>query len=163
MVHDMSITERYAVVYDQPVVVDLDLALAGRFPFRWTPDYGNQVGLLPRTADSADSIIWIEIPLGVTFHPLNAYDAADGTVVIDICNYDKIFDLDILGPFGDGGQARLERWELNPARRTMNVTVIDERANEFPRHNGAKSGRPYRSRARLIVGSAAAADGPWRH
>ncbi len=48
MLHDMSLTQRYAVVYDQPCTVDLDLAFAGRFPFRWNPDYGNRVGLLPR-------------------------------------------------------------------------------------------------------------------
>ncbi|MFT7598441.1 MAG: carotenoid cleavage dioxygenase-like enzyme [Acidimicrobiales bacterium] len=144
MIHDISITQSYAVVYDQPVVVDLDLAFAGRFPFRWTPDYGNRVGLLPRTANSAEAIIWIDIPLGASFHPLNAYDTPDGNVIIDICNYDKMFDLDILGPFGDGGQARLERWELHPKTRSINVTVIDETANEFPRHRGSVGNQEHR-------------------
>ncbi len=143
MLHDMSLTERYAVVYDQPVTVDLDLAFAGRFPFRWNGDYGNRVGLLPREGEAAD-ITWIDVPLSYSFHPLNAFDRPDGTVVIDLCVYDKMFDLDILGPFGDGGQARLERWELNPATRTAAVTVIDDAANEFPRHRGSLTARPYR-------------------
>ena len=30
MIHDMSLTQRYAVVFDQPVIVDFDLAFAGR-------------------------------------------------------------------------------------------------------------------------------------
>ena len=47
MLHDMSLTERYAIVYDQPCTVDLDLAFASRFPFRWNPDYGNRVGPAP--------------------------------------------------------------------------------------------------------------------
>lgn len=143
MLHDMSLTDRYAVVYDQPCTVDLDLAFAGRFPFRWNPDYGNRVGLLPRDGDAAD-IIWIEVPNGYAFHPMNAYDAHDGTVVIDLCNYDVMFDRDLLGPFGDGGQARLERWVLDPATRTAAITVIDETANEFPRHRGSLSTQPYR-------------------
>ena len=116
MIHDMSLTQRYAVVYDLPVTVDLDLAFAGRFPFRWNPDYGCRVGLLPREGEAAD-IVWIDVPLSYSFHPMNAYDAADGGVVIDLCVYDRMFDSDILGPFGDGF-ARLERWTLNPATRT---------------------------------------------
>jgi carotenoid cleavage dioxygenase len=152
MVHDMSLTQRYAVVYDQPCTVDFDLAFSGRFPFRWNPDYGNRVGLLPRTVIGADGttregeahdILWIDVPLGYSFHPMNAYDTSDGKVVIDLCNYDRMFDNDILGPFGDN-LARLERWELDPAARTVSVTVIDETGQEFPRHRGSLSTRPYR-------------------
>ena len=143
MLHDMSLTSRYAVVYDQPCTVDLDLALAGRFPFRWDPDHGNRVGLMPRDGEAGD-IIWIDVPLGYAFHPMNAHDAPDGTVVIDICNYPRMFDRDLLGPFGDGGLARLERWVLDPVRRTASISVVDERANEFPRHRGSVTAKPYR-------------------
>jgi carotenoid cleavage dioxygenase len=142
IVHDMSLTGRYAVVYDQPVTVDLDLAFAGRFPFRWNADYGNRVGLLPREGSAAD-ITWVDVPLCYSYHPLNAYDAPDGSVVIDLCVYDKMFDNDILGPFGDG-LARLERWVINPMTRTMSATVIDASPNEFPRHRGAMTAKPYR-------------------
>ncbi len=78
-----------------------------------------------------------------SFHPLNAYDTPDGRVVVDLCNYERMFDTDILGPFGDS-IARLERWKLDPARRTASITVIDERPNEFPRHRGSLSTKPYR-------------------
>lgn len=142
MLHDMSLTQRYAVVYDQPVTVDLDLAFAGRFPFRWNPDYGSRVGLLPREGEAKD-IIWIDVPLSYSFHPMNAYDTDDGGVVIDLCVYDKIFAADLLGPFGDGF-ARLERWTLNPATHTSSTTVIDSTPSEFPRHRGALTAKPYR-------------------
>lgn len=143
MLHDMSLTGRYAIVYDQPCTVDLDLAFAGRFPFRWNPDHGNRVGLLPRDGDAAD-IVWVDVPIGYAFHPMNAYDTPDGKVVIDLCNYPVMFERDLLGPFGDGHTARLERWELDPATRTSSVTVIDETANEFPRHRGSLTSKPYR-------------------
>ena len=144
MLHDMSLTRRYAVVYDQPVTVDFDLAFSGStFPLRWNPDYGNRVGLLPREGE-ADDIVWIDVPLGYCFHPLNAYDTDDGGVVIDLCNYERMFDEDRLGPFGDHGMARLERWQLDPSSRTIDVTVIDESANEFPRHRNSVSTKPYR-------------------
>ena len=148
MLHDMSLTDRYAIVYDQPCTVDFDLAFAGRFPFVWNPDYGNRVGLLPRQVDGregeAGDIIWIDVPIGYAFHPMNAYDTADGRVVIDLCTYDVMFDRDILGPFGDPGLARLERWELDPARRTASTTVVDSSPNEFPRHRGSLTAQPYR-------------------
>jgi carotenoid cleavage dioxygenase len=142
MLHDMSLTQRYAVVYDMPVTVDFDLAFAGRFPFRWNPGYGSRLGLLPRDGEASD-IVWVEAPICYSYHPMNAYDLPDGKVVIDLCVYDRMFDTDILGPFGDGF-ARLERWVLDPITRTTSTTVIDDSASEFPRHRGSLTGKPYR-------------------
>ena len=143
MVHDMSITDRYVVVYDQPVLVDLELALkGGRFPFRWYDDYGNRVGLMPRDGNAGD-IVWIDVPVGYVFHPMNAYDAPDGNVVLDVCFYDRMMRDDLNGPFGDS-LPRLMRWEINPTHRSVSVTEIDENVNEFPRHRGSLSGKPYR-------------------
>jgi len=142
MVHDMSLTDRYVVVYDQPVLVDLDLAFAARFPFRWNDDYGNRVGLMPREGTAAD-IVWIDVPVGYVFHPLNAYDTPDGKVVLDVCFYDVMMRDDLLGPFGDS-LARLVRWEIDPVSKRVHATTIDESANEFPRHRGALTGKPYR-------------------
>jgi carotenoid cleavage dioxygenase-like enzyme len=142
MLHDMSLTERYVVVYDQPVTVDIELAFASRFPFRWNPDYGCRLGLMPREGD-ADDIVWIDVPLSYTFHPLNAFDDAQGNVVIDQCVYDRMFAGDLNGPFGDN-LARLERWVIDPVARTCAVTVIDDRPSEFPRVRGSVAGQSHR-------------------
>lgn len=146
MVHDMSLTEKYAVVFDQPVTVNFDAIAAGHtFPFRWNPDSGNRVGLLPRIG-TADDVVWVDVPLAAAFHPMNAYDTADGRVVIDICAYTSLFsqDVDVLGPWRENNFARLERWEIDPKTRTSSVTLIDESSNEFPRHRGSLSTKPYR-------------------
>ncbi|MEZ5257774.1 MAG: carotenoid oxygenase family protein [Ilumatobacteraceae bacterium] len=134
--------------HDQPVTVNLDLAFAGSpFPFRWDQEYGNRLGLLPREGSAAD-IIWIDIPMGYVFHPMNAYDTVGGDglprVVIDVCNYDRIFDVDVNGPFGDATPGRLERWVLDPQRRSISVTLIDDSPNEFPRHAHSVGNQPYR-------------------
>ena len=143
MLHDMSLTEKYAVVYDLPVTVDLDMAFAGsQFPLRWNPDYGARVGLLPREGEAVD-IVWIDVPLCYAYHPMNAYDRADGSVVVDICRYEKMFDHDRNGPFGDS-LPRLERWELYPVTRRSTVTVIDETPQEFPRHAHRVGSQEYR-------------------
>ncbi len=142
MLHDMSLTSRFAIVYDQPCTVDLNVAFAGQFPFRWNPEYGNRVGLLPREGEASD-IIWIDVPNGYSFHPMNAYDTADGKVIVDLCNYATMFDADVRGPFGDN-LARLERWELDPVTRGASITVLDDTSNEFPRHRGSLGTKPYR-------------------
>ncbi len=152
MLHDMSLTEKYAVVYDLPVTVDLDLAFAGSmFPLRWNPDYGARVGLLAREGSASD-IIWIDVPICYAYHPMNAYDRPDGSVVIDICTYDRMFDQDRNGPFGDS-LPRLERWELYPSARRSSVTVIDETPQEFPRHAHAVGAQEYRYGYAAVVGT----------
>lgn len=142
MMHDMALTQKYVVILDQPVTVDLELAATHPFPFRWNPDYGNRVGLLPRDGAAGD-ILWLDAPLGYCFHPMNAYDREDGAVCIDLCIYDRMFDRHLNGPFGDS-LPRLERWLLNPATRTLSTNRVDDRPNEFPRHNPALATRPYR-------------------
>ncbi|MCU1393413.1 MAG: 8-apo-carotenoid 13,14-cleaving dioxygenase [Ilumatobacteraceae bacterium] len=142
MLHDMSLTERYAVVYDFPCRLDLDLAFAGRFPFSWQRGTGSRVGLLPREGEAAD-IVWVDVPECYAFHPMNAYDAADGSVVIDLCVYDSMFDVHRNGPFQEN-LARLERWVINPVARTASTTVIDATPQEFPRHRGRLTAKPYR-------------------
>jgi 8'-apo-carotenoid 13,14-cleaving dioxygenase len=74
---------------------------------------------------------------------MNGYDCDNGDVMLDLCIYDKMFDQDHLGPFGDS-MARLERWTVSLANRSVSISVIDTRANEFPRHRGAMAGKPYR-------------------
>jgi carotenoid cleavage dioxygenase len=143
MVHDMSLTERYALVYDLPVTVDFGMVAAGRsFPFSWNPDHGARVGLLPRDGGAA-AIRWCEVPLGYVFHPVNAYDDTDGAVVVDVCRYERMFATDRQGPFGDG-TATLDRWRLDPVTGRVVTERIDERAHEFPRHDPRLAGRRYR-------------------
>ena len=143
MVHDMSLTRNYAVVYDLPVTVDVDLVAGGRFPFRWNPDYTPRVGLLPRTSSDAADIIWCELDPCYAYHPMNAYDAEDGTVVIDICRYDAMFARDLLGPAGDCLPS-LYRWTVDPVRRTVRQTRLDDRTLEFPRVAPAVSASRHR-------------------
>jgi carotenoid cleavage dioxygenase-like enzyme len=143
MLHDMSLTSTYAVVYDLPVTVDIELALQGRFPFRWNPEREARVGLLPRDVGTAADIVWAPVEPCYVFHPLNAYDTADGRVVLDVCRYEKIFDLDRRGPFGDT-LATLDRWTVDPATGTTTEERISERYQEFPRHADGVGGRPYR-------------------
>lgn len=144
MIHDMALTQNYVVVMDLPVAVDLDLAFGGsQFPVRWFDDYNPVVGLLPRSAESEVEIIWCSIDPCFAFHPMNAYDTEDGKVVIDICEYEKIFDADRNGPFRDSLPI-LARWTCDPVTRSVKREVIDDRSHEFPRVAGSALNQPYR-------------------
>jgi 8'-apo-carotenoid 13,14-cleaving dioxygenase len=155
MVHDLSLTGRYAVVYDLPVTVDLGLVGVSAFPFRWNADRAARVGLLPRDGEAAD-IVWADVEPCYVFHPLNAYDTDDGRVVIDLCRYERMFDKDLLGPFGDS-LATLDRWTIDPERRTVHEERIDDRAHEFPRHDPRVGGKAHRYGYTATVDPGAAA------
>ena len=143
MVHDMSLTRNYVVVYDLPVTINFELATSGmNFPFAWNNDYAPRVGLLPRTGEAKD-IIWIDVGACYVFHPMNAYEDAQGRVVIDVCRYQRMFEHDHNGPFGDS-LATLDRWTIDPKRRRIDEQRIDDRAQEFPRCNPSRSTKPYR-------------------
>jgi carotenoid cleavage dioxygenase len=143
MIHDMSITERYIVIYDLPVTVKLSMLVTrSGFPFAWDDDHGARVGLLPRDG-TAEDVIWIDVSPGYVYHPMNAYDDAEGNVVIDVCRYARMFDKDIYGPFGDNVPT-LDRWTLNPSTRRASETRIDDRGQEFPRCHPGHLGKPYR-------------------
>jgi len=155
MVHDMGLTQKYAVVMDLPVAVDLDLAFGGSpFPVRWFDDYDARVGLLPRSAESEAEMIWCSIEPCYAFHPLNSYDLDDGRVVVDICRYDRLFDQDRNGPFRDS-LPQLERWTVDPVARKVTRDVIDERHQEFPRVAGSVLNQKHRFGYTTAVGESA--------
>ena len=68
------------------------------------------------------------------FHPLNAYDADDGTVVVDLCRYDRMMETDRTGPFGDCTPT-FDRWVIDPVAKRVLETRLDDRPQEFPRHH----------------------------
>lgn len=151
MIHDMSLTANYVVIYDLPVTISFDLLGAGmRFPFGWNAEHVPRVGLLPRAGGAAD-IIWCEVEPCYVFHPMNAFEDAAGNVVLDVCRYERMFQRDVHGPFGDS-RATLDRWTIDPRSRKVDAQRIDDRAQEFPRCNPRYNSKPYRFGYSVAVG-----------
>jgi carotenoid cleavage dioxygenase len=139
--HDMSLTERYAVIYDLPVVFDMDAAAGGaKFPYRWDPDYHSRVGLLPRSA-TTDETVWFDVEPCYVFHPLNAYDDGD-QVVLDVVRHPRMFATQLLGP--DDGTPTLDRWTLDIPAGKLREERLDDRGQEFPRVDERVVGRRHR-------------------
>ncbi len=145
MVHDISITEKWVVVYDLPVTLRMDMLSEGfTIPMGWNPEHPARVGLLSRAATDASAIVWCDVAPCFVFHPLNAYDDLDGKVVIDLCRYERLFERDLLGPFSDDPAPTLDRWVIDPVTRRVSEQRIDDRAHEFPRHDPRVGLRPHR-------------------
>ena len=142
LVHDCAITGRYFVVLDLPVTFDPKMVEAGLpLPYRWNADYTPRVGLLPREGGARD-VVWCEVEPCFVFHPMNAYDAPDGRVVLDVVRHPRMFASDLRGP--NEGAPALERWTLDPSGGATKQQRLDDQGQEFPRHDERRVGKPYR-------------------
>ncbi|KXT58877.1 carotenoid oxygenase [Gordonia sp. QH-12] len=112
---------------------------AGSLPYSWDPDYRPRVGLMPREGGDAD-VVWIDVDPCFVYHPMNAHEE-NGAVVIDLAVHDRTFDRDRTGPT-DGGH-RMERWTLDPLRRTCRREQLWDAAVEFPRVDDRFVGRAH--------------------
>jgi 8'-apo-carotenoid 13,14-cleaving dioxygenase len=142
MIHNCAVTDRYVLVLDSPVAFNVALAEAGDpVPWRWRPEQPTRVGLMPRTGRQED-IIWCTVAPGFVYHPVNAFDRADGKVEMDVCAYTAMFTDESMWP---GGLNRgLERWIIDPETRTVSIEILDSSPQEFPRIDERLVGQAYR-------------------
>ncbi len=147
MIHDMSISERFAVVYDMPVTFDLDLAAAGQgLPYSWKEGRPARLGVLPREGTAAD-LRWFEVDPCYVFHPVNAHDepgpdGSDGRLVLDVVRHERTFAHDRMGPAD--AVPDLWRWTLDLDSGVVKEERLDDRGQEFPRVAESRVGRPAR-------------------
>ncbi len=141
MMHDFAITERHVIFMDLPVVFDLEQALSGKggMPYHWSDDYGARLGVMPRGGD-VSALRWIEIEPCYVFHPWNAYDTADGRIVLDVARYPELWR-ESSGVFDT---ATAHRFTLDPKAGSVKEEPLDERPIEFPRVDERRSGGQHR-------------------
>lgn len=139
-VHDVAVTTDHVVVWDLPLEIEPD-APEPRFPFAWNREGGARVGLIDRAAPDR-GVRWHEIDPCWVFHPLNAYET-DAGVVVDVCQFDRIMDVDRTGP-GDPFPPQLWRWTIDRSGGPVRREMLDDRVQEFPRLDDRFWGRPNR-------------------
>lgn len=140
MMHSFTLTERYIVIYDQPVVFDINGGGGIAFPFRWDPDHPNRVGVLSRDTSTSE-VRWFDVGPGYVYHPLNGYDDVDH-VVLDVARHPSTFRTNFQGP--TEGVPTLDRWTLDLATGQVREDRLDERYQEFPRLDDRQVGRHHR-------------------
>ncbi|MBX3274213.1 MAG: carotenoid oxygenase family protein [Sandaracinaceae bacterium] len=136
MMHDFQVTERYAVLFDLPLHFDL-ARIAQGLPFRWAPEAGARLGLLPRDGSSA-TVQWFEIEPCFMFHAFNAFDTPSGRVVLEGCRLDSFF-AEVNAP-----PASPWRWELDPERGTASEERLADGNADFPHVDERRVGREHR-------------------
>jgi len=143
MVHDCAITQSQVVILDLPVTLSLWEAIIKRstFPYKWNPKHAARVGLLPRNGEAKD-IRWLDVDPCYVFHPCNAYDLPDGSVVMDVVVHERMFDESNIGPEAERTSV-FERWTMPANGSKVMREIISGRAQEFPRLNETRVGQPY--------------------
>jgi 8'-apo-carotenoid 13,14-cleaving dioxygenase len=141
-IHECAITESYVLVFDLPVTFSMKALVGGQgFPYRWNREHRARVGLAAKIG-SADDIVWCDVDPCYVFHVANAFEQADGTVIVDCAVYETMFDG---GPEGPNGKPLgLERWTIDPAARKVDRATIDASPQEFPRPDERFFGQSYR-------------------
>ena len=151
-IHDCMLTETYVIVLDLPITFSLKAAVSGYgFPYRWDDKHQARIGLLPLEGDS-DDIIWCECDPCYIFHVLNAWDDGNGKVIMDAPAYPRIMDAAVSTAGPVGAAAKLERFVIDPASRSVTRTVIDPDGQEFARIDERFTGRRTRYGYALATG-----------
>jgi carotenoid cleavage dioxygenase len=143
MIHDCAITRRFVVVLDLPVTLSFTRLLTmSSFPYAWNDRHRARVGLLPKDGEASD-IRWYDVDPCFVFHPANAYELPDGSVVMDVVAHRRMFDRSRAGPEFDSG-ARFERWTLPASGGRVVREVVHDALQEFPRVDERLTGEPHR-------------------
>jgi carotenoid cleavage dioxygenase-like enzyme len=135
MMHDFVVSRNHSVFMDLPAIFDMELAMSGGMPIRWSDDYPSRFGVMPREGVDAD-VQWFDVDPCYVFHTLNAYDEGD-EVVIHGCRVNEIWraNADIGDPDAatDEEMPHMWVWRLNRATGKVNERQVDDRPSEFPR------------------------------
>jgi beta,beta-carotene 9',10'-dioxygenase len=150
--HSFGLTDRYAILFEQPLVVDpMRMALSDK-PFiqsyEWKPERGTRFLVIDREDGSLRATV--DADAFFTFHHVNAFEER-GELVVDLVGYDDASIIDQLyldslrgdRPAASPGTLRRYRLPLDggEARREQ---LFDEPL-ELPRiAYRARNGRPYR-------------------
>ena len=137
MMHDFAMTSDHVIFMDLPVVFDMPAAQRGTMPFAWNDSYGARLGILKRGA-GIESLRWVEIDPCYVFHVANAFEEADGTILIDVAWYNELWRG---GPSATSfDKASLKRWRIPPGATRAQEQLLDDKAIEFPRVNESLTG-----------------------
>lgn len=151
--HSFALTERYAVLIDQPFCVNpARIAFSGK-PFienyRWRPERGTSFLVLDRA--TGELVARCEGPPLFVFHTVNAWEDG-GEIVLDMCSYEDASIVDSLylerlraEDWTTASPPVLKRYRLPLDGGAVREEQLVEIPFELPRIDYARrNGRPYR-------------------
>ncbi|MGA9872383.1 MAG: carotenoid oxygenase family protein [Rhodococcus sp. (in: high G+C Gram-positive bacteria)] len=129
MIHDMALTQKYVVLFANPLVFDIEAMMRRGSMLSWQPDRGTRIALIPR---DGSAVRWIDTDPFWVWHFANAFDNPDGTVTVDYVEH--AIPLGFAQPVDGSPAPGLARATCDPASGSINRDRISDRPGlEFPR------------------------------
>ncbi len=147
--HDFAVTETWAVFVDQPNVVSFLGLLRGEVAYVWDPDHRARIGLVAR-ADPAAPARWFDVPPRDVTHVLNAFDDADGSIVVDVVARTP----DPADPSRVDLFPTLRRWTIDPRSGSFDERVLSPAGMENPKIDERRATRRHRWSYGIEMGGA---------
>ncbi|MEM9261973.1 MAG: carotenoid oxygenase family protein [Pseudomonadota bacterium] len=143
-IHDMSITERFAIIFDLNVEFDPIVLWRTTLPIKWKEKRPSRIGVLPKDGSEKD-IRWFSVDPCYVYHPMNAFETLDGKIVLDVSRYARASEKDFYGPLGDT-EPRIWRWtfDLSGSDEAAVEELLVDLPLDFPKISPMVEGRPYR-------------------
>ncbi|MEM1387426.1 MAG: carotenoid oxygenase family protein [Pseudomonadota bacterium] len=143
-IHDMSITENYAIIFDLSVVFSTWALLKTTLPIAWDGDKDARIGVIPK-GGRAEDVRWFSVAPCYAYHSMNAFETEGGDVVVDVSRYERASEKDMYGPLGDT-EPTIERWVLpmSGKRTQAREERIFDLPLDFPKISPRVEGRRYR-------------------
>ena len=142
MMHDFAVSRNHAIFMDLPAVFDMELAMQGGMPIRWSDEYPARFGVMPREGSDAD-VQWFDIDPCYVFHTLNAHDEGD-EVVMRGCRLEELWrdsaDIGDASTTDTEMHPKMWEWRMNTATGAVSERQLDEQPSEFPRVPDAQVG-----------------------
>ncbi|MGW2743604.1 carotenoid oxygenase family protein [Streptomyces sp. NPDC001450] len=141
--HDFAITAHHIVFVEGTVT--FDPTERSGIPYAWNDSHPARIGVMPRGLDGTAHMRWFPIDPGNMLHAANAYEDAQGRIVLEGPTVDREgFHLSWnwwVGAPGRGTEPNTRsytrRWVIDVAAGTVDEQIIDDLAVEFPTLNDA--------------------------
>jgi carotenoid cleavage dioxygenase len=127
MIHDFVLTQHYVIIFDCPVIFDIQQMMTGGEVLGWRPELGSRIGVLSR-ADG--HIRWFATDPFFVFHFANAYEQGP-ELIIEYIRHEKIVLL--TGDSARGTPPMFYRTRVHLEQNTVSHSQLDDRMVEFPR------------------------------
>lgn len=90
MIHDLGITEKYAIVIDCPVMVGIENYSTEGSLWKFDANHGSRIGIFPKDGENGSvQPTWFQIDTCWIFHLANAWEEGN-TVVLIVVRWDRI-------------------------------------------------------------------------
>lgn len=143
-IHDMAITENYAIILDLSVVFSAWALLQTTLPIKWDGKKDARIGVIPK-GGRAEDVRWFSVAPCYAYHAMNAFETEGGDVVVDVSRYARASQKDMYGPLGDT-EPTIDRWILPMSGNATEAR--EERVFalplDFPKISPTVEGRAYR-------------------